>query len=379
MKPLNRLALLSLGPTFLVASASAQVPDLLNAIDAGGRSMATGGANSATNVDTLSAYYNPAGLAYLDTRAADLTFRNLPHSRTTLRGNLNDPDQDSKGHRGDWTIGHAGFATPVRDLLGRGSGTLAVAYTLGGYISDRARAVGTLDSDGGFAAQNYTLRRNARTAFYSLSYGKAMSSEFSYGLGLVVADQTIGYSQTGTLTDGTSAVPIDSRDSSNGMGVGVIAGALYTPSWGKEWTLGLSLRSPISLSGSDQYDRIPGRIIFGTTWRRDGYRNNQDYVLIGAQVQSFLGGASSDYFDRDSQTGFGFGAEYNLGIGSDRIPFRVGFTTLPGGGSGFGSRNAFTFGVGYRPGRFPVGLDLGFAVPEKGGSDISLAASYRFK
>ena len=54
----------------LSSAATAQVPDLLNALDAGGRAMGLGGANNATNVDTLSAFYNPAALAYLDTGAA---------------------------------------------------------------------------------------------------------------------------------------------------------------------------------------------------------------------------------------------------------------------------------------------------------------------
>ncbi len=381
MKPLLRLALALSSATLLAAQATAQVPDLLNALDAGGRAMAMGGANNATNVDTLASYYNPAALAYLDTRAADLVYRNLPTSRTTLSGSLSDPSLDTDGRRGSNSFTHAGFAVPVRDLFGRGSGTLAASYTVGGTLDDRAAGTGL--EDGTFTAQSYTLRRKAKASFYSLSYGKALDSGLSYGLGLVVASQQLSFSESGTESDGTTTLPISNGGSSTGTGVGVLAGVLYTPVSAPSWTLGLSYRSPISLSGNDEtsgeYDRIPSRLLFGATWRKEGFREGKDYVLLGGQVQSFFGGESSRFFDRDSQTVFGLGAEYNVGFGFGRVPFRFGFTTVPSGGNEYASRNAFTFGIGIRPNRYPIGLDLSYAVPESGGSDFSIAASYRFK
>lgn len=382
MKPTFRLALLTLGPVLLTGTAAAQVPDLLNALDAGGRTLATGGANSATNVDTYAAYYNPAALGYLDTKAVDVSYRNLPNSKTTLSGSHNDPDADSDGHRGGSTLGHVGFAVPVRELFGRGSGTLAVAYTLGGYISDHATAT-SLTNDDGSTTQGYDLRRSARTSFYSLAYGKALDNGLSLGASLVVASQYLSYNETGTTVVDSSSFPLDSGNSSTGTGVGALLGALYTPKTLPEWSFGLSFRTPMSLSGNgstaDEYDRIPARLIAGATWRKDGFRNNKDYLLIGGQVESFFGGDSSQFYDRNSQTLFGFGAEYNVGIGSDRVPLRFGFTTVPPGGDGFGSRDAFTFGIGYRMSRLPIGLDLSFAIPENGGTDFSIAASYRFK
>ena len=377
----SRLVALSIGLLSLTKTASAQVPDLLNALDAGGRAMATGGANSATNIDTLAAFYNPAALGYLDTGAADLVYRNLPRSRSRLRGSLDSPDYDTEGKRGGTSLTHAGYAAPVRELFGKGSGTLAIAYTVGGYISDRATA-STLDN-GALDAVAYRLRREAKASFYSLSYGKAVSSGLSYGGGIVLASQRVEYSETGTLTDGSTSFPIENRGSSTGQGLGVIAGALYTPPGGKAWTLGLSVRTPIALSGnkdtSDQYDRIPGRAIFGVTWRQEGFRQGKDYLLVGGQVQSFFGGESSRLFDRNTQTTLGFGAEYNFGLGFGRVPVRFGFNTVPRGGDGYGSRDAFTFGIGVRPSRYPLGLDLSYAVPENGGYDFGIAASYRFK
>ena len=146
MKPTIRLVLAFWGSTLLAVPACAQIPDLLNALDAGGRAMAMGGANNATNVDTLATYYNPAALAYLDTKAVGLVYRNLPRSRTTLSGDRSDFDQSTDGQSGGQTITHAGFAAPVRELLGRGSGTIGISYTVGGYTDDVATAT-TLTHD----------------------------------------------------------------------------------------------------------------------------------------------------------------------------------------------------------------------------------------
>lgn len=382
MNSTSRLALVLAGTALIAAPAAAQVPDLLNALDAGGRAMATGGANAATNVDTYSTYYNPAALAYLDTRAVGLTYRNLPESRTFLSGDRSDPNGRTDGRGGSQSVTHLGFATPISQLFGRGSGTLGISYTVGGYIDDTATAT-SLDDDP-LSLTNYTLRRKAKASFYNVSYGKAVNSSLSYGVGLVFAQQKIEFSEQAIANDGTNpAFAIDNNGSSTGTGVGVLVGALYTPPSKPDWTLGLSFRSPIDLSGNGEtereYDTIPGRLIAGATWRKEGYRGGKDYLLIGGQVQSFFGGDSSQYFDRGTQTLFGAGIEYSVGIEQGRVPLRVGFTTVPSGGDGFTSRNAFTFGFGLRPNRYPVGLDVSYAVPEGGGYDFSVGLSYRFK
>jgi hypothetical protein len=383
MKKSPRLTLALAGSALLVAPAAAQVPDLLNALDAGGRAMGMGGANNATNVDTVSSYYNPAVLGYMEKREVGLTYRNLPKSITTLSGTRSNPSTRSDGQRGDLNVSHLGYAVPVKDLFGRGSGTLALTYTVGGSIDDLAGANSI--TDGPLTLQNYRLRREAKSSFYSLSFGKAVSNGFAYGLGLVMASQKIAYSEEATALDGqNNQVPFSGVDaSSTGTGFGVIAGALYTPTTAPSWSFGASLRSPINLSGNSstasEYDKIPGRALLGATWRKEGFREGKDYLLLGGQVTSFFGGESSQFFDRNNQTIFGLGAEYNLGIESGRVPLRIGFATVPSGGDGFGDRNTFTFGVGYRPNRTPVGLDLSWAVPENGGFDFSIAASYRFK
>ncbi|MGE0001848.1 MAG: hypothetical protein AB7T05_07245, partial [Fimbriimonadaceae bacterium] len=59
-----RTALIALS-TVVGTGAYAQIPDLLNALDAGGRSMGAGGATGVTDANTLSTYHNPAGLAFV--------------------------------------------------------------------------------------------------------------------------------------------------------------------------------------------------------------------------------------------------------------------------------------------------------------------------
>ncbi len=384
MKKSSRLALVLTGSVLLVAPAAAQVPDLLNALDAGGRAMGMGGANNATNVDTLSSYYNPAALGYMETREVGLTYRNLPNSITVLSGTRTNPTSRSDGQRGDLNITHLGYAVPVKELFGRGGGTIGISYTIGGSINDLAGSSAL--TDGPLTLHDYRLHREAKSTFYSLSYGKAVSNGLAYGLGFIVATQKIAYSESvSSATDSSNnTVPFSGVDaSSTGTGVGAIVGALYTPTSSPSWSFGASLRSPINLSGNSstaaEYDKIPGRALLGATWRKEGFREGKDFLLLGAQVQNFFGGDSSQFFDRSNQTIFGLGAEYNLGIESGRVPLRIGFATVPNGGDGFGDRNTFTFGVGYRPNRTPVGLDLSWAVPENGGFDFSIAASYRFK
>lgn len=379
----SRFAFALAGMAGLVTLGSAQVPDLLNALDAGGKAMGMGGANNVTNVDTLSTYYNPAGLAYLSQREIGLTYRNLPKSRTRLSGDFEDPHFDTDPQSGSRTIGHLGFAAPVKSIFGRGSGGLGLSYTVGGYMDDTATAT-TLDN-GQITLHNYRLDREAKSEFFTLAYGNTLGSgAFSYGLGIVMARQKVDYSETATAVDSSNnQVPFGGASgSSNGTGVGVLVGALYTPTSMPDLTVGVSYRSEMNLSGNSetesQFDKIPARLMIGGTLRRDGFRQGKDYLLLGAQASHYFPATDSSFFVGNSQTNFGFGAEYNVGFDSFRLPLRVGFMIVDHAQDGFASRNAFTFGLGYRPIRSSYGLDLNWAVPEGGGWDFSIAASYRF-
>ena len=56
----------------------------------------------------------------------------------------------------------------------------------------------------------------------------------------------------------------------------------------------------------------------------------------------------------------------------------MGYQAIPSGGEGFGSRNTFNYGFGYRPDGGPWSVDFNWGVPQGSGADFSIALSYRF-
>jgi hypothetical protein len=369
-----------LGGAAVSASSFAQVPDLLTAFDAGGRAMGMGGSVYATSADTLSTYYNPAGLGYITQNQLGATYRNLPRSHTNVSGDFNDPRLESTGFRGNSSLTHLGVAYPLR---GGANGTLGVSYTVGGYLNDR-RTGGGLTS-GAFTVQNYQEDTEAKSDFFTLSWGKANSAQnFSWGLGLQFVQQHLSNTVTGRLVDQNNQTVsiLDASSDETASGIGLIAGVQWIPKNRPNMSFGVSYRSEIDLQNNPDtaslYDKIPARLLAGVALRQDGVRNGRDFIVWGAQIQHFFSGRSSTLFDRDPQTVAGLGLEYNYQGGSFRIPVRLGYNVVPSGGDGFGSRNAFTFGLGYRPLDNRFGVDLNFASPQRGGYDMSLGVNYRF-
>src|SRR5438093_249941 len=108
----RRLSFVILGAAIMATPTFAQIPDLLNAFDAGGRAMGMGGALYPTSSDTLSSYYNPAGLAYINQTTVGAVFRNLPRSTTNASGDFNNPNLTSTGEAGRRELTHFGAVFP---------------------------------------------------------------------------------------------------------------------------------------------------------------------------------------------------------------------------------------------------------------------------
>lgn len=367
----------------VAASAQAQVPDLLNSLDAGARSIGLGGGLGVSGADTFSGNSNPAGLGYLDGRRFAISYRNLPASRTTLTGDLASPRFDTRGSRGDNEIAHLGYVFPVSEVRAGAPGTLSLSYTVGGFLND-SRSSTTLTS-GALNATNYRQEIEAKTTFFTLAYGRANSSgSFSYGLGLTFAQQSLDYSESYELRSGTTLVSTQSTGplSSTGSGVGVIVGAQWIPAGAQNVSFGLSYRSEINLSGnastSALLDKIPARLSVGASARRDGLRGGKDFLIYAAQLSHYFESDRSSVFDRDTQTVFGLGVEYNYALGNVTIPIRIGYASVPGAGRGFGSRNAFNYGLGYRPADKNYSVDLAWGTPENSGADFAITINYRF-
>jgi hypothetical protein len=329
--------------------------------------MGVGGSFGVTVADTLSGFYNPAGLAYVDSGTIGVAYRNLPSSRTRVSGSRANPNQSTDQFRGNSAISHVGFALPVK------SGVFGLSYTVGGYVRDRT--AGTVTDGVNTAALE--SRRTLRTDYYTLAYGQTTRDQTaSYGIGVVFARTELDFRETFGNFDST-----DTSGSTNG--VGVILGAQFVPKGASNTSFGISYRSEIKLNGNNQveslYRKIPARLAAGLAIRQDGLRGGRDFLVYGLQVQHFFSGDGSSQFDRNAQTVGSAGVEYNFSQGSGRIPVRLGFNLVPAGGDLYGSRNALTFGVGYRPNDGRYGFDVNFATPQRGGYDVGLSFTYRFK
>ncbi|MCW5942934.1 MAG: hypothetical protein KIS66_11925 [Fimbriimonadaceae bacterium] len=363
-------------------AALAQVPDLLTALDAGGRGMGMGGGVNMTGSDTLAAYYNPAGLGFVDSPRVGLAFRNLPQSTTRVSGNFSTPIMTSEGGRGANTMSHAGVAFPMGGKSEGPRRVLAVAYTLGGYLFDRQQ--GTNLTNGALLVRNYKKDLRLRTDYFTVAYAQANRDQsFNWGVGLNYVRQAVTKDIAGQLVDNTNNVVgnIDSRNSETGNGLGATLGVQFSPKGSGNATVGLSYRTEVNLRNNTNtaavYDTIPARLAGGITFRRDGLRGGRDFLLFGGQIQHFFSGKNGSDFDRGTQTVFGGGFEYNYFRGATRIPFRVGYAFVPKSSSDFLSRNGFNLGVGYEPASGNYGLDLNMGFPERGGFDLGLSVSYR--
>lgn len=372
----RRLSFVIAGAAGFAASSFAQVPDVLNALDAGGRAMGAGGSLYATGSDTLSSFYNPAGLGYVNKGSVGIAYRNLPTSRTKASDEFDDPRLDSTGHRGTNAISHVGLAYPLDE--GR-RGTLAVSYTIGGFIDDNRSSDGLLV--GGNPVNGYSEHLRARSDYFTVAYGKSSASQnFSWGVGLQYVRQHIA--DRALLVDGGNNTLIDTDLDETGNGIGFLAGVQFIPKSNPNVSFGFSYRSEINLSGNEDtqelYDKIPARLLAGVAYRQDGMRGGRDFIVYGAQIQHFFGGGESQVFDRNPQTTLGLGLEYNYQTSGFRVPLRVGYNVIPSGGDDYGSRNGFGFGFGYRPLDNRFSVDFNFVAPEKGGYDMGISLNYRF-
>ena len=132
---IRHLKLMSLALAAAPVAVWAQVPDLVNAFDAGGRAVGMGGVTNVTGSDTLSGYYNPAGLGFVTRPTIGITFRNMPESRSVVSGDIGPTGTQrfsTTGQSGSTGLGHAGLAFPLKGRNGSSNGTVALTLTKGG-------------------------------------------------------------------------------------------------------------------------------------------------------------------------------------------------------------------------------------------------------
>ena len=385
MSNLNRYSFLA-GLMALPVVGVAQVPDVLSALDAGGRAMGMGGAGNITGADTTSGLYNPAGLGYIDKTQVGFVVRNLPESNTIVTGPFAPISQQqftTVGSRGPQGLSHAGVAMPLRGNAA--NGVVSLGVTLGGYIHDRRTSTGL--ASGALTVRNYNELFKSRTDFVTLSYGKTNASQnFNWGVGLVYARNGILNVRRGDLFDSSNNLVgnVDAEVDETGTGFGIVAGIQYVPKGQPNTLFGLSVRSEIDLNGNpgtnDLYDKIPAQINLGFAKRRDGLRGGRDYLVFGAEAQHlFSGGPSPFGGTRDAQTNLGLGIEYSYNAQWGRVPIRVGYNWIPSAGDHFSDRNSLVYGFGFRPNGSNVAVDVNWGDPDVGGRDFSISLSYKVK
>lgn len=368
---MNRLIASALALGSLTALSCAQIPDLVNTFDAGSRSLGSGGAFRSTGSDTFSILNNPAGLGYISSKTYGLAYRNLPTSFTSLSGTLNSPFTTTDGDSGKNQLTHLGYATPLKD--GR---TLGISYQVGGYISDFRGGTGL--TSGAITNITYSEQLDLKTDFYTVAIGKGKEDgSGTFGYGLTFANVNFHNRQLGFVPGGS--VLIDTDNTGTAHGVGIIAGIQKNQG---DRSIGISLRTPIKLTGSDAvtaaYETIPGQISLGLARRTDNVRGSDNYLLQGFQVDHYFGGSGNGLTTRSSQTAFGIGVEYGLSQDSFTLPIKLGYSVSPAGGDGYARRDGLTFGLGYRPNSQPWALDINYGFPKSGGRDIAFMFSYRF-
>jgi hypothetical protein len=366
-----------LGTAIVPTAAFAQVPDLVAAFDAGGRAMGMGGVTNVTGSETLSNYYNPAGLGYVTRSTIGATFRNFPESKTSVTGDIGPTGNarlDTNSTAGANGLGHAGLAIPLKGRNGSTNGTIGISVTAGGRLRDE-RTAGPGLVEGGLQAGNFSQLLRSDTSFVNVSYGRATGDgTFSWGAGLVYAVNR----QVNQRVAPSGVTNFDAQ----ATGLGAQIGFLLNPKENPDLSFGLSYRTPIKLrSGSDNpliYSEVQARLAGGIALRRDGFRGQRDFMVIGLEGQFFFAGKDGRFIDRNTQTVIGLGLEYNYSVSTYRIPIRLGYSAVSAGGDSFARRSGVTFGFGFRPVNGDWSIDLNFGRPNGGANDASVGVTYKF-
>jgi hypothetical protein len=341
-------------------SAAAQVPDLFDAFEMGGRSLGMGGGMYSNAADPSASFWNPANLSLVGEGQFELNFRNLPTAETRLSGLFDDPDRDTNARFGGSSITFAGFVLPIGSR-----GTLGVSYARGGFL--RERELGRqLDAGEGVSVDVNDLLR-VDNEFLTVAWGLPSRGHTNIGVGIVLARQHILSDTFRRVDDGEEVTIIDDPAvSDDGFGIGGIIGFQFTPPSNPNVSFGLSYRTPIKVN-LDRLDaisnEIPGRLQAGVVWRRDGLRGGRDYLIGGVDAAWYFEANRNKPggLKRDGHASAGVGIEYNWAQSFGYVPIRLGFRAVQEAGEAFSSRSAFTFGVGYRPSGADYWIDVNFA------------------
>lgn len=355
-----------------VQAVYAQVPEMINAFEAGGRAMGAGGSLNNTTPDTLSATNNPAALGYVNSKRFAIATRNFPTTRTIVTGPLTNLRLNTTQESGDLGLSHIGYAQPMSG----NRGTLGVAWTVGAWMHDDQFGANLPNG-----ISRYLDAIRVKTDFMNISWGKASPDmSRSVGVGLVVAYNN-AYNRRRIVFTDPEIPPINARSEDSDIGFGLVAGILVTPSGQSNLTYSLSAQTPITTGSEGSlslFNKIPGRVTGGVAVRQEGYRGGKDFAVYGGELRYYFGGENSDRIQRDDVLTGHVGIEYNYHLDRWVFPIRFGYAFVPAGGDDFDNRDSFTYGFGIRPSDKNWGLEVNFGRPNGGGRDTSILLNYKF-
>lgn len=386
-----------------VVAATGMPPDTEQLLGVGAKADGMGNAFVAIANDPTAAFWNPAGLSFLQKTELMAVVKSVPSvSQTTYM---------EPGDSGGWS----GFDSVTRiDSMSSGAttgetaflgvtakigndplkgGTLAISRTLAGYL-DRQWSL-TQDFNaidpGEVTSMSTDVHDRLRVDYNTVSYGWRYSPTWNVGVGLVqaVAEASIsGTSETWFMDDPEPFEDVIGPESTTGKGYGGVLGLLWSPlvPGDGKLTVGASYMSKISMSGLDSSgfgNERPDRLLLGANYRQLVPAGEMDNEVQWSVQLSRSGDANADeggMLARNAVWNFYFGGEYDIHRPKLDYLVRYGlFTNKSPNKTVYGNETWLTLGFGTgRPGsdwKADLALQQGL---RSGISLLSFSGGYSF-
>lgn len=365
------LACALMGTLALPALAANGLPaDTEQVFGVGARADAMGNAFVAVANDPTAAFWNPAGLSFLQKTELTAVMKTLPTFTQTsyiVPGDSGGWSGFDSGTQTNSTASHVssgetaflGVTTPIGNNPAR-RGTISFSRTLAGYM-DRQSSI-TQDfyvvEPGEETSMTTDIHDRLRVDYNAVSYGWRHSPEWNVGLGLVqaVAEASVsGTMEEWFLGDPEPFESVIGPESTSGKGYGGVLGLLWSPlipGMGK-FTVGGSYMSKINMSGLDSSgfgNERPDRLLLGVNYRQLVPAGEMDNEVQWSLQLSRNGEANVDDGDqlaRHAVWNFHFGGEYDIHRSKLDYLIRYGlFTNKSPNNTVYGNETWLTLGLG---------------------------------
>ncbi len=350
-----------------VAAADGCPPDTEQFLGVGARADAMGNAFVAIANDPTAAYWNPAGLSFLNKTEVSAVVKTLPGiTQDTYFGSTDfsvfpgfaDGATTSSAGTSSGETAFIGISARIGKNPARG-GTLSISRSLAGFLNRDWTIYQEFFPLELGEADTLTIvtRDELRVDYNTISYGWKQTDALSLGVGVLQAvakNRVSGTVEETWLGDPEPFVAEIEPATIEGKGYGAIIGALWNPLFKgtRNLTVGASYLTKISLSnfeGASFGDERPDRLLLGANYRQPAAGDSENEVQWSLQL-SRNGSANTEAggdLARNSVWNFYFGGEYDIRRGSLSVPIRYGlFTNKTPNSNVYGSETWLTLGLG---------------------------------